>query len=91
MYFVNENECTKAVKDALKSHRDAIYELAEAAIRLCNEDADLDLVAEGIVEYLCDTVWYNSDEEPDPDVADMRARAEYENVYVDMAKEHGLF
>lgn len=91
MYFVNEDDCTKAVKDALKSHRDAIYEIAEAAIRLCNEDTDLDFVADGIVEDICEMVWYNSEEEPDPDVADMRARAEYENVYVDMAKERGLF
>lgn len=90
MYFNNEQECNEEVARVLNGHKDAIYELAEAVLRLCNDDADLDLIAEGIVEDLQEVVWYNSDEEPDPDVADMRARAEYENAYVDMYKERGL-
>ena len=91
MHFTSEGRCNEVVKAAVMPHKDAVYELARSVIGLCNDDTDVDLVAAGIVECLCETVWYNSDEEPDPDMADMRARAEYENVYVDMAKEHGLF
>ena len=90
MYFINERECNDEVALVLKGHKDAIYELAEAVMKLCNDDTDLDLIAEGIIEDLQEVVWYNSDEEPDPEVADMRARAEYENSALDARKERGL-
>lgn len=99
MYFENSDQCELSVRyhltqvqseawDKVLSELDALCKLADNPIDWGEERRNLENV---LIEVISEVIYDNSDEEPDPDVADMRARAEYENAYVDMAKEHGLF